>query len=156
MNNTRLKRCDLGRSRKSRHRERADRVLLECGVSEYTARWEPEDNGGAGRTAMTAPADTVASRGANGRMVQMHLWDQPVRSPVPTATVFAAVPPAVEAPRGPNAPQTVTVGTRVTLPTSPGPKPGPKNRFTLRGFLKGCSIGLATAAALLLIYRLIG
>jgi hypothetical protein len=82
-------------------------------------------------------------------MAQMMLFDQPV-------TVKLAGPAAPKAPEPaevqpvPPAPRTLRP---VPTPSSPVRR---VDEFTMHGLLKGCGIGLATAAALLIAYLIVG
>ncbi|MCP4589610.1 MAG: hypothetical protein GY842_02590 [bacterium] len=166
MTRARLKKYDNGRARKVRHREKADRLLLECGVRDYGAVGETGNGGGA--AVMTVSADHRLQQNGRRDPGQMLLWDQPVT--IATAEKVAA--PAPEVPvREPIEPEQVAEpSVELSAPKLPTPKvtpaaalpswvqrsPAPRpSDFTWPGFIKGCGIGVAAAAALLLIYALI-
>jgi hypothetical protein len=158
MNNTRLRKHDLGRAQKSRHRQKADKLLLECGVNDFLAAGETRTNSNGDYAVITVPANPSRTRDGNGTKAQMLLWDQPApvaAAPEPTA---AATRPPVPAPPETRAPQAAVVSDATPSRSQwrwIGRGSARPDRFTLVGFLKGCGIGLATAATLFLIYVLI-
>ena len=155
MTGAQLRKYDTGRSRKSRYRDKAGRLLLECGVSEYRAGLESDVDNETGPAVMTISAPKTRTTNGNAQTAQLLLWDQPVE-------VSASTEPADTAARESTDMRTEEAGTQVgpvrtapTVPPSLGPRHRPGDQFTLLGVVKGCGIGLATAAALLLIYALI-
>jgi len=154
MTSSRLRKYNLGRSQKSRHQEKTGKLLLECGVNDYLANQEREHDEG-GVAVMTVPANRVDPTEANGNMAQMHLWNQPVNvSTAPVAQAATAVPSG-ETPSESREPRMNTVVTSEAAPTALGSERNVEDRVTVVGVLKGCGMGLAAAAALVLIYVLI-
>lgn len=151
MNSTRLRKYDTGRSRKSRHLDKASKLLLECGVNEYLSGLEPDVDGDAGAAVMTVPASKTRTRNGNGKTPQMLLWDQPVAVAAFPEPEAPAAPQPARGPSEQSEPERIVHRTRSLR----DPEGADHEPFSLLGFLKGCGIGLATAAALLAIYLLI-
>ena len=155
MTRTQLRKYDTGRSRKSRHRKKAGKLLLECGVSEYQVSLERDTDSDAGPAVLTVPARRARTTNGNTPTAQMLLWDHPVEVPVSTGPAGTAAPEPTDARAEESGAQVGTVPSGPTVPRSLGPRYRPDDQLTLLGVLKGCGIGLAMAAALLLIYVLI-
>jgi hypothetical protein len=156
MTSTQLRKYDFGRAQKNRRRERADRVLLECGVDELLSEPEGPDEIDGDLAVVTVPAEHSRTNGGNGTKHQMLLWDQPV-------PVMPAADPQVAPP--PTAARSVSVAEPARVPQAAlrrlpmeqrSPAPSRADAFTAWGFLKGCGMGLAAAGLLLLIYVLVG
>lgn len=141
MNSARLKKYDTGRLQKSRHREKTGKILLECGVGEYLSDVEAEEDRDAGVAVMTVPAQKTKPTNGDAKTPQMLLWDQPVALATPTEPADKIAKP-----------QSVAAS---PAPTPTDSEPKLEEQFTILGLLKGCAIGLAMAAILLLIYVLI-
>lgn len=149
MTSSRRKKYHLGRAQKSRHREQAGRVLLECGVNDYLT--EPAGAEG-GAAVMTVPANRTEAVDDQRPMAQMHLWNQPVS--VAPEPVREAPAPVSSGDVDSQVSEARTSAPVISWATS-RPDRGPEDQLTLRGIIKGCGIGLAAAAAMALIYVLI-
>ncbi|MCK4659925.1 MAG: hypothetical protein KAV82_10430 [Phycisphaerae bacterium] len=153
MNNTRRKKCDTGRSQKSRYRDKTGKILLECGVNDYLGNREQQED--SNTTVMTVLADRTHTPEDSEKMAQMNLWDQSVKVSPDSGSSDSAAPAAprpVEKSAEQAEPRTPTPR---AIPMSRCPQPKSKDRFTPAGFLKGCGLGVVVAAVLLFIYLLI-
>ena len=154
MRSARLKKYDTGRARKSRHREKADRLLVECGMGDYLAGGERQATGG-DVAVMTLSAPETRPAGNGSKASQMLLWDQPVKVAPSAASRVSSSP---DAPPKPDE--------RPTTKANPVQNPGAflppharqvveREEVTLLGLLKGMGVGLAVAVVLLGVYLLI-
>lgn len=173
MTRTKARKSHLGRSRKDRRRQQADKLLLECGVSDYLSGVRSIAPVNGCPVVVTIPATAKATPADEERMTQMLLWDQPVKVRISADQPELHASPLERQPDSSEPPTPAVSQPAATPEAASGAEPAEdypvlriavartearsrEPSFTLRGFVRGCGFGLATAAALLLIYVLIG
>jgi hypothetical protein len=148
-----LNKYENGKSQTHHARERANGMMHHSRVREYFDDLEPAPSESA-PVIITVPPKSVRNSDSRQPMAQMMLFDQPVTVKLPEpVTVPVAVAPSAN-PSAPS-PARSTLRPPRQWPGRTSPSPNCSEEFTLRGLLRGCGLGLATAAALLLMYLVV-